>query len=85
MSHETNKTRSFQKEFVNPETEGGKIAIKCRDRGLCVRGHLEYTHYCINDRSQCPEACCLNKSFTDKELRRVNSISDENRDFGCME
>ena len=85
MSHETNRTRFFHKEFVNPETEGGKIAMKCRERLLCIRGHLEYTHSRINDRSDCPESCCLNRHFNFQELDRAYHIDDNNHNFGCNE
>jgi len=66
MPHENNRTVEFRKTFVDTETEGGKIANRCGDQTHCIRGHLGYMYYRIDDkyRAECPLGCCLNRKFS---------------------
>lgn len=46
---------------IDPQTDSGKIALKCTDCVFCIRDHVGYENYRISDRSQCPKTCALNK------------------------
>lgn len=41
--------------------EFNKIPNICKCSALCVRGYLGYSHFCINNRENCPKVCPLYK------------------------
>lgn len=71
MSHNTSESTAIINHFTSDASEGSKIAKKCKDICPCARGHFGYTHYRINDRSECPKACSMNVTLSQKQIREI--------------
>lgn len=62
MSKVTRKVAIKLQELKQDGSDSNKIALKCKDCVICIREHLDYEFYRLEDRSDCPTNCALYKS-----------------------